>query len=185
MNPHTLVTGVRMADAAFAPNVPPGFAVVAGYYGGPNAFHIWSPADWKLFPGFKLPIWVGGLDGPGEGAAAVDALRRLGVPPFTEGEGTETVLDMEDRHDKTYVLHFTEVMNHAGYRVWDYGSIDAVFKDPQANGYWVADYGLTTAEANAVLSHEGTRGVQYVPDQAPGYDISLIKNWTTSFMWHG
>ncbi len=181
----SLVTAARMSDAAYAVNIPPGFSIVAGYYGGPNAYHVWTPQNWGLFPGFKLPTWVGGTDGPGEGAAAVDALKRLGVPAHTEGQGTETVLDMEDRHDAMYVNRFTAVLNRAGYRVWDYGSLDAVLRDPQANGYWIADYGITSAQANGVLAQPGVRAIQYVPDQAPGYDISLVKAWTTAFMWHG
>lgn len=183
MNELQLVTAVRMADAAYAPNVPPGYSIVGGYFGGPNAYHIWTPQDWALFPGCKLPFWVGGLDGAGEGAAAVDALHRLGVPATTNGEGTIIALDMEGRHDVTYVDAFAEVLEHDGYRLWDYGSLDAVMTDPPINGYLVADYGITAQQAYQVLTQPHVRGVQYVPNQAPGYDISLVKAWTTAFMW--
>src|ERR1051326_3342720 len=59
----------RMRDSAFATNIHHDWTgAVAGYYGGPNAFNVWSPGDWKQFANNKkLPIWVAGLDGAGEG----------------------------------------------------------------------------------------------------------------------
>src|SRR5690349_18416077 len=116
----------RMRDAAFASNITDWARAVAGYYGGPNAFNVWSPGDWKQFASNrKLPIWVAGLDGSGEGDNAVDALRSLGVPPKVF-----TVVDMENRVDKTYVEHFGARLNAAGYKVWVYGSASTVFQMP-------------------------------------------------------
>jgi hypothetical protein len=169
------MTYVKAADAAFASNIPPGFQVVFGYYGGPNAFHVWSKADWDLFPGSKVPIWVGGYDGKGEGVQAAQALRELGVPT-----GSYTVLDMETRKDDTYVNHFADALNAAGYRVWVYGSASTVFANPQRNGYFVADY---VANPLPVLQQVGVRAVQYLPDVRPGYDESLVKEWTVAGMW--
>ena len=65
----------RMRDAAFAADIAePWDMAVAGYYGGPDAYNVWSHGDWKRFPNNrKLPIWVAGLDGTGEGHEAVDA----------------------------------------------------------------------------------------------------------------
>src|SRR5215469_15613148 len=105
----------RMRDAAYAANIgEPWNRAVAGYYGGPNAYNVWTPADWKRFASNrKLPIWVAGLDGAGEGHHAVDALRDLGVP-----KSVYTAVDMENRVDKTYVEHFGEVLNGAAYKVW-------------------------------------------------------------------
>src|SRR6516162_1502301 len=108
----------RMRDAAFAADIPePWGGAVAGYYGGPDAYHVWAPGDWKRFPNNrKLPIWVAGLDGTGEGREAVDALRSLRVP-----RRVYTAVDMEARVDKTYIEHFGAVLNAAGYKVWVYG----------------------------------------------------------------
>ena len=71
---------IPMADAAFAANIPPGYDIAGGYYGGPFAYHIWPPADWARFPGYKLPIWVGGQEGSAEATLAAAALDGLGVP---------------------------------------------------------------------------------------------------------
>jgi hypothetical protein len=166
-----------MADAAYAGNIPPGFPAVAGYYGGPQAYHVWPSADWAMFPGAKLPIWVAGQNGTEEGQQAVAALRALAVPV-----GVYTALDMEDRHDKTYVLSFQAELNHAGYLVWDYGSLSEIYRDPEANGFWVADY-TSVGNAGQVLAHAGTRAVQYAADVQPGYDISMVKEWCFAGMW--
>ena len=169
-----------MADAAFAANIPPGFQVAGGYYGGPHAYHVWPRSDWGRFPGFRLPIWVGGQAGEAEGEAAAAELEALGVPP-----GSITALDMETRRDITYVEHFGAVLHSAGFRVWVYGSRSTVFSNPQLNGYWVADYSLTHAEVIGLLETHGIRAVQYAAGLAPGYDASLVKRWTEGEMWHG
>jgi Domain of unknown function (DUF1906) len=168
----------RMADAAYAVNIPPGFPIVAGYYGGPEEFHQWSLSDWRLFPGWKLPIWVGGLGGASEGASAVTALRKLGVPP-----GSITVLDMEARKDVTYVEAFGAELHNAGYKTWVYGSAAFVFGNPPLNGYWVADYTSNIATIDALLQHPSVRAVQWAPDGP--YDASLVKRWTEGEMWSG
>lgn len=169
---------LHMADAAFAANIPPGYSIAAGYYGGPNAFHVWPRADWGRFPGYRLPIWVGGQDGPGEGAEAVAELRALRVP-----EGSRTVLDMETRKDITYVMNFGEVLQDAGYLVEVYGSLSTVGQNPPLNGYWVAHYNITAAQLRADLSLPHVRAVQY--EAQPGFDSSWVKQWTEGGMWHG
>ena len=167
---------IHGADAAFASNIPPGFDAAFGYYGGPDAYHTWSRADWQRFPGPKIPVWVGGYDGAGEGAESVAALRALGVP-----KGAVTVIDMETRVDKTYVMAFSGPLQGAGYKVWVYGSASTVFGNPQMNGYWVADY------TGQPFMHPqvGVRATQYAADLPPGFDASLIKAWTAAFMWGG
>src|SRR5881394_3395332 len=84
----------RMRDSAFASTINPSWAgAVGGYYGGPDAYNVWAHADWKRFrDNRKLPIWVGGQDGPGEARRAIEALRGLGVP-----KRVYTVLDMGGR----------------------------------------------------------------------------------------
>jgi hypothetical protein len=168
----------RFADAAYAGNIPPGFAGVFGYYGGPRAFHAWPATDWALFPGYKCPIWVGGQDGPGEGLSAVEKLHQLGVPA-----GSITVLDMETRKDVTYVEHFGAELTKAGYRVWVYGSAATVGQNPPLSGYWVASYGISYGQTLALLAEPHVRAVQDQADVTPGYDVSLVKQWTEGEMW--
>jgi hypothetical protein len=166
----------RMRDAAFAVDISqPWTGAVAGYYGGPNAYHVWAPGDWALFRGNrKLPIWVGGLDGSGEGANAVSALRALRVPT-----DSYTVVDMEGRVDETYVAHFGSVLQAAGYKVWVYGSASTVFSNPGLNGYWVADY---AGIGPFMYDRSGVRATQYAAGYA--YDSSTVKYWTyTSGTW--
>lgn len=171
---------VFMADAAFAANIPPGFQIAAGYYGGPAAYHVWPRSDWGLFPGYRLPIWVGGEDGAGEGQQAVEELANLGVPA-----GCLTVLDMEARKDDTYVAHFGSALYAAGYKTWVYGSYDTLFGNPPLNGYWVADYTTRMAEVRQIMQSPSVRAVQYAADQPPGFDESMVKQWTEGEMWHG
>ena len=171
---------LHMADAAYAAAIPPGFQVAAGYYGGPNAYHVWPAADWGRFPGLRLPIWVGGFEGTAEGSAAVAALHKLGVPA-----GCCTVLDMETRVDWTYVEAFGAELQAAGYKVWVYGSAAYVFKNPELNGYWVADYVGQPFMHPAV----GVRATQYaagLPGAGGGqFDASLVKAWVVPFLWAG
>lgn len=171
---------VFMADAAFAANIPPGFQVAAGYYGGPEAYHVWPRSDWGLFPGYRLPIWVGGDNGADEGEQAAEELATLGVPA-----GCLTVLDMETRVDDTYVAHFGSALHAAGYKTWVYGSAAYLFKNPPLNGYWVADYTSNMADVRKLMQSPSVRAVQYAPDLPPGFDESLVKQWTEGEMWHG
>ena len=159
----------RMRDAAYAVNIGPYARAVAGYYGGPDAFHVWAPNDWKRFArNRKLPIWVAGLDGAGEGAEAVRALRALGVP-----RGSYTVVDMEARVDRTYLDHFWSVLQAGGYKVWVYGSASTVFNNPSLNGYWVAEY---AGRGPFMYNHSSVRATQYAPGEF--FDSSSIKDWT-------
>lgn len=179
----TYLTLAKMADAAFAQDITPGFEIAAGYYGGPGAFHVWSPSDWARFPGYRLPIWVpstGNKSGKVDGQEAVDALKRLRVPP-----GSFTVVDMEGMIDRTYVENFGAVLHEAAYRCWVYGSRSTLFANPSLNGYWVADYGVSTAVGRLLLETPHVRAWQYEANIAPGFDASLVKEWTEGGMWHG
>lgn len=167
-----------MADAAFAQNIPGGFDIAGGYYGGPNAYHIWPRDDWDLFPGLRLPFWVAGEDGEAEAATAAAVLRNLAVP-----EGSITALDMEERKNIEYVHRFGAGLRSAGYRVWVYGSESTVYSNPPLNGYIVADYGLTAQEMMKVLEEPHVRAIQYA--SYPAYDVSLVKRWTGGGMWSG
>src|SRR5260370_32784600 len=104
----------RMRDAAFAANIAePWNRAVAGYYGGPNAFHVWSSGDWKRFPrNPQLPIWVAGVDGAGEGDDPVRPLRALSGP-----RRVYTAVDLEPRGAKTYLEHFCQTLNPAASRL--------------------------------------------------------------------
>src|SRR6266851_1318789 len=152
----------RMRDSAFAANINPSWTgAVGGYYGGPDAFNVWSPGDWKQFHrNRKLPIWVGGLAGAGEAKDAIAALRDLGVP-----KSVYTVIDMEGRVDKTYVESF--------------GQASSVFSNPRLNGYWVADY---ADKGPFMYDHRHVRATQYTAGQE--YDSSTVRDWTyTSGPW--
>jgi len=158
-----------MRDAAFSTNIGESWTgAVAGYYGGPDAFHVWARAGWKKFAGNrKLPIWVAGNDGAKEGSQALRALHRLGVP-----SGVYTAVDMETRVDKPYVAAFGQVLRGAGYRVWVYGSASSVFRNPALNGYWVADY---AGVGPFMYDHAQVRATQYASGQE--FDSSTVKHW--------
>jgi hypothetical protein len=163
----------RMRDSAFATNIGQAWTgAVGGYYGGPDAFHVWSPGDWKRFrSNRKLPIWVAGQDGHGEGKHAVGALHALGVP-----QHVYTAVDMENRVDKTYVEIFGETLKAAGYKVFVYGSASSVFSNPRLNGYWVADY---AGIGPFMFDHRHVRATQYAEGQ--NYDSSTVRDWTYNF----
>ena len=159
-----------MRDAAFATNIDQGWTgAVAGYYGGPNAYNVWAPGDWKRFAGNrKLPIWVAGLNGADEGQAAIQALQSLGVPT-----GVYTVVDMEQRVDKTYVTSFGNTVQAAGYKVFVYGAASSVFGNPGLNGYWAADWAGT---GPFMYDHAFVRATQYATGAQ--YDSSTVRDWT-------
>lgn len=158
-----------MRDAAFSTNLVGFGGAIAGYYGGPNAYHVWEAKDWEAFKGLrKLPIWVGGMGGTPEGWEAVQALYALGATP-----GCYTVLDMEARVDKTYVEAFGSVLQYCGFKVWVYGSASTVFGNPKLNGYWVADY---AGIGPFMYAHTSVRATQYANGQT--YDSSTVKSWT-------
>jgi hypothetical protein len=160
----------RMRDSAFAANISQDWAgAVAGYYGGPDAFNVWSPGDWKRFSSNrKLPIWVAGRHGHDEGQSAVRALHALGVPKHVY-----TAVDMENRVDKTYVEHFGETLQAADYKIFVYGSASSVFGNPRLNGYWVADY---AEKGPFMYDHRHVRATQYA--SGPEYDSSTVRDWT-------
>jgi hypothetical protein len=171
----------RVGDAAFAVNLDgTSFPLVGGYYGGPNAFNVWSVPDWHRFPGFRLPIWVAGApgNGPAEAGAAVEALEALGVP-----KGSRTVIDMEARIDRQLVENFGAALQAAGYLLEVYGSASTVFNHPPLNGYWVADFTADMTQIDQLLAHPHVRAVQYATNHL--YDTSLRKPWTNEEMWHG
>jgi hypothetical protein len=160
----------RMRDSAFAANINPSWTgAVGGYYGGPDAFNVWAPGEWTQFHrNRKLPIWVGGTDGPGEAEQAIKALHDLGVP-----KRVYTALDMEGRVDKLYVEHFGQALQAAGYKVWVYGQASTVFGNPRLNGYWVADW---AGRGPFMYNHRHVRATQYAKGQ--DYDSSTVRDWT-------
>ena len=176
------MTYLSMADAAYPQNIPPGFPIVAGYYGGAAAYNVWTRGDWLAFPGFRLPIYVPADPGNGQqdGADAVGKLVQLGVP-----RGCRTVVDMETRRDAEYLSNFGAVLQAHEYRVEVYGSLSTVFGNPPLDGYWVADYGVTMEQVRQVMAMAHVRGIQDRNNATPGYDASLVKAWTEGEMWHG
>jgi hypothetical protein len=163
---------ISMGDAAYANNLDgTNFDVVAGYLGGPNAYHTWAAQDWAGIPGPKLPIWVAGYDGAGEGRAALVSLEGLGI---TSGI---IALDLENRIDRTYVDNFGRIVQ-SKFKVWVYGSANSVFQNPSLNGYWVADY---AGIGPFMYNGQSVRATQYAA--GPKYDFSLVREWVVSSLW--
>ena len=166
-------TWATMGDAAFAANLDgTSFDVVAGYLSTPNADHPWTVNDWRGIPGYKLPIWAGGMNGLQEAEACLSQMQYLDIP-----KGKVVALDMETRVDVSYVSAFGAVMQHNDYLVWVYGSASTVFGNPQLNGYWVADY----LYMPFMYSHKGVRATQWT--DGPLYDQSTVKQWELGNLW--
>jgi hypothetical protein len=158
-------------DAAFPQNLAGYKGIVLGYFGGAGAFNVWADSAWLQFKAnMKIPIWVaptGGKNGQDDAAIAVTALRRMGVPA-----GKVIMLDMEaPMVDKTYVEAFGKGLQAAGYKVWVYGSVSNVFKNPQLNGYAVADPTGTVH----MYPHTGVRMTQY--EFGDSTDEDVIRRW--------
>jgi len=144
---------------------------VAGYLGGDTP-HIWTDAEWKRFGSLrKLPIWV--RSDPGAVNAEADAFAALeGLYGLRVSRGTTIALDLETAVDSGYVNTFHGVMRWAGFYVWVYGSASTVFGNPEADGYWVADY---AGRGPFMYPHKMVKATQYV--NGTNYDSSLVKFW--------
>jgi hypothetical protein len=154
-------------DAAFPQNLYGSTGIILGYFGGPDAYNIWEPSAWRHFiDNYKIPMWVGGLNGANDAAQAVTALRSLGVPA-----GKVTLLDIEDRKDITYVEHYGKGLQAAGYKVWVYGSISNLFRNPKLNGYAVAD----PTGVRHMYPHDSVRMTQWA--FGANVDNDVIKRW--------
>jgi len=163
-----------MRDAAFAAGIGSWSGAVAGYLGGPKAFHVWSHDDWKRFErNRKLPIWVAGESGEDEGWECLKALRKLGVP-----KNVPVVVDMETRVDISYLDNWGEILRWGGYRPWVYGSASTVFGNPPLNGYWVADF---KGERPFLYDHDFVRATQWA--QGENFDSSAIKRISYGRLW--
>lgn len=142
---------------------------VGGYLAAPNAYEAWTTRQWQMFGrNYKLPIWVAGNAGEPEAYNCLRQLLYLGVK-----SGKTVIVDMETRVDITYLNAFYSVMNHAGFKVWVYGSASTVFTNPECNGYAVADW---TGE-EFMYPHPGTRLTQYANDIKPGFDEFCLRDW--------
>lgn len=163
-----------MGDAEFASNLDgTNFDVVGGYLVSPQAANPWSDANWRGIPGYKVPIFVAGMNGKDDAESCLDQVKALGVP-----EGKVVVYDMEDRIDITCVSAFGAVMQHHNYLVWVYGSADNVFSNPKLNGYWVADY---AGIGPFMYRKPGTRATQWTDGKL--YDLSTVKEWELGNLW--
>lgn len=163
---------VKMFDASTPPaSAPQGYRAVAGYIGGDTP-HVWTDAEWRRFGKLrKLPIWVRSnptqVDAEADSFAALERLFELKIP-----RGTTVALDLETAVDADYVRMFHRVMRWAGFYVWVYGSASTVFRNPEADGYWVADY---AGKGPFMYPHKMVKATQY--DNGPNYDSSLVKYW--------
>jgi len=163
---------VKMFDASTPPeSAPPGYRAVAGYIGGDTP-HVWTEGEWRRFRKLrKLPIWVRSnpaqVHAEPDAFAALQRLFELHVP-----RGTTVALDLETAVDAGYVRTFHRVMRWAGFYAWVYGSASTVFKNPPADGYWVADY---AGKGPFLYPHKMVKATQYA--DGPHYDSSLVKYW--------
>ena len=162
----------KMFDASQPPaSAPPGYSAVAGYIGGDTP-HVWTGAEWRRFGKLrKLPIWVRSnpsqVNAEGDAFGALERLFELRVP-----RGTTVAVDLETSVDGDYVRTFRRVMRWAGFYAWVYGSASTVFRNPPADGYWVADY---AGRGPFMYRHKMVKATQYANGQH--YDSSLVKFW--------
>ena len=166
-----VIPPVKMYDAS-TPDVslPADAKIVAGYIGGDTP-HVWTYSQWRFFGRLKkLPIYVvSNPSGRNATQDAFDCLMRLfvlGVP-----KGSPVVLDLETAIDAPYVHGFYQVIKWAGYKLWVYGSLDFVVRNPPCDGYWVADY--TGVPHMAITGF--TKATQYATGLK--WDFSLVKYW--------
>jgi hypothetical protein len=163
---------VKMFDASQPPaSAPPGYRAVAGYIGGDTP-HVWTEAEWRRFGTLhKLPIWVRSdpesVDAEADAFGALERLYELRVP-----RGITVVMDLETAVDTGYVHKFHSVMRWAGFYAWVYGSASTVFKNPAADGYWVADW---AGIGPFMYRHHMVKATQYT--NGTQYDSSLVKHW--------
>jgi hypothetical protein len=161
-----------MFDASTPPeSAPPGYRAVAGYIGGDTP-HVWTEAEWHRFRKLrKLPIWVRSnpaqVDARDDAFRALERLFELRVPRHTT-----VVMDLETSVDDSYVRTFHRVMRWAGFYAWVYGSASTVFRNPEADGYFVADY---ANKGPFLYRHKMVKATQY--DNGIHYDSSLVKFW--------
>jgi hypothetical protein len=170
---------VKMFDASTPPSsAPHGYRAVAGYIGGDTP-HVWTEAEWRRFAKLrKLPIWVRSnpaqVHAEADSFAALERLYELKVP-----RGVTIALDLETSVDAGYVRTFHRVMRWAGFFVWVYGSASTVFRNPQCDGYWVADY---AGKGPFMYQHKMVKATQY--ENGTHYDSSLVKHWQYSMrLW--
>jgi hypothetical protein len=165
-------------DASNPPtNAPAGMKVAFGYIGG-HTPHVWTAAEWARFNALKkVPIYVPGaaIGSPGdpmtEAFDALEKMFRLGV-----AKGSPLVWDLETAVNSASVNTAQRVMNWAGYKLWPYGSASTLFGNPQADGYWVADF---AGVGPFMFKHAGVRATQYASGQQ--FDSSTVKQWQYTF----
>jgi hypothetical protein len=165
---------VSNPTAAGIRSMPDGYVAAAGYIGG-NTPHVWTPAEWEYFAGWrKLPIWTGlgrgttVVSGEQDGWQAVEALRAAGVPARAAEQGTPIALDLETAEVPGYVQGFASVAEWAGFPVYPYGSASTLRSNPECWGYWAADW--TGAEHLLPWS----TATQYQPASVHPYDLSEL-----------
>jgi hypothetical protein len=81
-------------------------------------------------------------------------------------------MDLETAADAGYVHKFHSVMRWAGFYAWVYGSVSTVFKNPAADGYWVADW---AGIGPFMYRHQMVKATQYT--NGTQYGSSLVKRW--------
>ena len=142
--------------------------------------HIWTVMDWQRFgKRKKYPMFVGtpavGASGNPlvEAFECMESLYSIGCAP-----GHVVGLDMEMAINPGYVNKFYDVLHTFGYFVWVYGSASTIYKNPQCDGYDVADWTgqqhFATPPANSAV-----RATQYAngTQSGIGADLRVIRPW--------
>lgn len=159
-------------DASTPPEkAPPKTAVACGYIGGETP-HVWTNTEWARFDGMKkLPIYVSALavGKPGDARTeAFDALRamyNLKVP-----KGSPIVWDMETAVNDTYLKQVQSIVNWYGYKLWPYGSMDAIMHSTPCDGRFVADWNY---DKPALAPGRYVVATQWKSDT--GYDLDVFR----------
>lgn len=159
-------------DAAYPPAPPPATDAVLIYAGG-DATHVWTDAEIAAQTArYRVPCWV--RSNPQQADGAADATQLVSwLAAHRAPEETLVMLDLETAVDPVYAGTFGSVMHAWGYKVAPYGSTSTLFRNPQLDGYWPADYTGTPH----LYPHPGVIATQYL--RGLSFDMSVIADGVT------
>lgn len=172
------------ADSAFPAGLEPfptGYKCAQFYIGERLPIRTPTPHIWDRNQINRLPKGIGkypmfvGTPAIGEsGDAETEALECLKALKHVECPlGKVVGLDLELAVAPAYVTAFGGVLNHFGMRVWVYGSLSTVFRNPRLNGYDPADWtGLPHVVAGAHATQWASAG-----QLGTTYDARSIRFW--------
>lgn len=172
------MTLVQLYDAAYPPESDPSGIDGCEVYIGGNADHTWTDAELaEQHSRYRLPVWcyARGRNARDDADAVNRWLDQHRVPTHRA-----VMLDMETSVDADYVKAFDVELDGP---LWLYGSIDTLFANPEADGWFVAN---PTGYAH-LYAHPGVVGTQYAwaqLNQTRGpYDLDLIAADSVQLLW--